>query len=1337
MTVTELPTAVVWPDESTEERWRPARAGILNVWRYYDEVFTFHRGRLLLRGPNGTGKSKALELLLPFLFDANLRANRLSTFGTSERTMHWNMMGDGQRGKTRVGYVWLEFRRDSTWFTCGARLQASEHTSQVHSDYFTTSQRVGTDLHLTNASGQPLTRAALTEALGEHGTLHTNAGEYRSAIRESLFGGISEQRYDSLITALLQLRMPKLSQHLDPANLSRLLSAALPPLGESEIAELAEGFERLDRQREQLVRLDKQVDAAKELAGRQQTYARRVLRAGAADLVSTTTELDRLGRRAHESEEEFTRAELAKESEEQRAETLTRQVEEVVGSIDGLQNSEEYKQGKELDRLAEQVGQVKRRAGEERKAADRARQAAERDAENAERARDDADSHRSEADRLMAEARQAAAEASMSSTQAELANMLEHKPRVLLRAAVKNRFGQIEAVRSVLSEHERAIDKRRMHEQQLEAARATLADASRAERERRDEHGVQVATLAEQLLEWARTCRELRFEDPEAPADAVESESAVLALVADAVDRAAQDIARARALTESERDTAQSDRDTTAAEIERLRREQDLPPAPPPTRTADRTGRAGAPLWRLVRFSDDSDETKHGAIEAALQAAGLLDAWIGPSGGIEGHDTFADPTMLPPTPGRSLASVLVPESDAPVPTEAIERLLGVIALDDNHIVAVGSDGQWRLGPLVGSWHKPVAEHIGAHAREQARQRRVSELTAELRAIEDRLASTRAALSELDSRRAALDAERKARPGHAAMHESARRLRQAESRTRACDDAVARTVVAVQEQEAEVTRALRQLAALAAEHGLPTEKTLVDRVAELVESFRELAEIWLENHDTALAREREAASRADIAERSAIDAAEREGIAAEAESEHRRLAATFAAARNAITTSYHQVLEQLRALREQRDQLRDDARTASRRITELATELGRLNQQRDTDRQARDNATDRRNTAARRFRELCAGTFPEDAGVPDATTFRTDLGATDAVRPTLDAARAVAAQWPTVPHEPRNVNESFGRLSDTLHDCRTRLGDRAHLDLATDDTVAVLTAVVDGARIGAAELLEVLRAEAASAAKDITEHERDLFDRTLTGDTRRHLAERIRQANALKDTMNTHLEQVRTASKVAVKLVWEVAADQPPGTKAARDLLLKNPVALSESDREALHRFFREQVEIARGNDTATSWEQQLAEVFDYTRWHQFVVKLDRANGSGWQVLTKRLHGALSGGEKAIALHLPLFAAVAAHYQAVPAAPRVILLDEVFVGVDTVNRGQVFGLLAALDLDLVLTSDHEWCQYRELDGIAIHQLITGDDGDDAVTTARFTWDGQQRTPDDPD
>ena len=48
---------------------------------------------------------------------------------------------------------------------------------------------------------------------------------------------------------------------------------------------------------------------------------------------------------------------------------------------------------------------------------------------------------------------------------------------------------------------------------------------------------------------------------------------------------------------------------------------------------------------------------------------------------------------------------------------------------------------------------------------------------------------------------------------------------------------------------------------------------------------------------------------------------------------------------------------------------------------------------------------------------------------------------------------------------------------------------------------------------------------------------------------------------------------------------------------------------------------------------------------------------------------------------------------------------------------------------------MLSSDHEWCTYAELCGIVIQQLITGSDGDDAVTTARFTWNGRDLVPEE--
>ena len=57
-------------------RFKPSRAGIINLWDYSDEEFVFADGRLALRGHNGSGKTKALEVLFPFVFDGGLGARR-------------------------------------------------------------------------------------------------------------------------------------------------------------------------------------------------------------------------------------------------------------------------------------------------------------------------------------------------------------------------------------------------------------------------------------------------------------------------------------------------------------------------------------------------------------------------------------------------------------------------------------------------------------------------------------------------------------------------------------------------------------------------------------------------------------------------------------------------------------------------------------------------------------------------------------------------------------------------------------------------------------------------------------------------------------------------------------------------------------------------------------------------------------------------------------------------------------------------------------------------------------------------------------------------------------
>ncbi len=110
------------------ERWTLCRAGIANVYQYTDEVLRFGGGRLLLRGVNGSGKSTAMNMLLPFLLDADVR--RIDAAGDQAGVLRsWMLAG---RDETRpTGYLWLEMARGADHLTFGCGIKANRNTGNV------------------------------------------------------------------------------------------------------------------------------------------------------------------------------------------------------------------------------------------------------------------------------------------------------------------------------------------------------------------------------------------------------------------------------------------------------------------------------------------------------------------------------------------------------------------------------------------------------------------------------------------------------------------------------------------------------------------------------------------------------------------------------------------------------------------------------------------------------------------------------------------------------------------------------------------------------------------------------------------------------------------------------------------------------------------------------------------------------------------------------------------------------------------------------------------------------------------------------------------------------
>src|SRR5881628_3588068 len=227
-------------------RWQPIRGGLLNIYRYDYEEFRYEQGRLLLRGDNGTGKSRVLALQLPFLLDGEVNAQRLEPDADPSKRIEWNLLMD--RYPERTGYTWIEFgRRDEGgqdhYLTLGCGLSAVEGQTGVRQWFFITIQRIGKQLELVSHAGQVLGKDRLREKIGSAGQVFEAAGPYRRAVNEALFH-LDEYRYASLINLLIQLRRPQLTRRLDEHELSRALSEALPPVSAAVVASLAEEIGR-------------------------------------------------------------------------------------------------------------------------------------------------------------------------------------------------------------------------------------------------------------------------------------------------------------------------------------------------------------------------------------------------------------------------------------------------------------------------------------------------------------------------------------------------------------------------------------------------------------------------------------------------------------------------------------------------------------------------------------------------------------------------------------------------------------------------------------------------------------------------------------------------------------------------------------------------------------------------------------------------------------------------------------------------------------------------------------------------------------------------------------
>jgi uncharacterized protein (TIGR02680 family) len=305
---------------------------------------------------------------------------------------------------------------------------------------------------------------------------------------------------------------------------------------------------------------------------------------------------------------------------------------------------------------------------------------------------------------------------------------------------------------------------------------------------------------------------------------------------------------------------------------------------------------------------------------------------------------------------------------------------------------------------------------------------------------------------------------------------------------------------------------------------------------------------------------------------------------------------------------------------------------------------------------------------------------------------------------------------------RQVTDELGALADALR----RHGNNASATFSEDGIVVEVT--FRARTTSLPELAAALADEVLERERLLDAREREILENHLVGEVASSLQELIVAAEKRVAETNRELAERPTTTGMRLRLRWVPDPDGPDGLADARARLLRQRSdAWSEEDRAAVGSFLQSQIRAVRAQDAAGNWLEHLTQALDYRGWHRFTV--ERWQNGSWRSAA----GPSSGGERVLAASLPLFAAASSYYSSAanPHAPRLVMLDEAFAGVDDRARAKCLGLLSAFDLDVVMTSEREWGCYAEVPGLAIAQL-SRIDGVAAVLVSRWEWDGVART-----
>ena len=1358
------------------------RAGLLNFWYYDNEVFDFTDGKLLLRGSNGSGKSVTMQSLITILLDGRKSPDRLDPFGSRARKMEEYLLGESAVNKLdeRTGYLWLEYKRENSdrCITTGIGLRARRNSTMDFWGFvITDNRRIGKDINLHRKEYSPeegkevlapLTRKELTNRLEPGGRVVRSQREYMELVNRYVFGFESTEAYEDLIKLLIQLRSPKLSKDFKPTVIYEILNESIPPLSDEELRPLSETIENMDQIKQQLEQLERDRLSLRKLSHAYDAYNRYMLAEKAAGLLKAASRRDKLSKEKAALETTLGEKQVQLSADQGLISDLAQEKKVLEQEKLELQDHDVFRAQEQLSKTKGELDQANQaRDKKDQELDSKVRRERTLEAE-AKKQGERIDHLQIQADACLEQMEERAENASFGPHQGACLDLLR-RPQdydfTLWKDEVQDYLGQLDTIQIAARKYSNALEKHRDAEDEHGKISQQVDELIRSRNKLEEGQDSLKEQWLEDFHQWETNIRELQVTPEEKQLTAhrlmdifeLHKPDALKQPLKQAHDRKSRIISKDIAKIAGEIQARTMQVQETQAEIQEWKRMQEPEPQRHPdtseTRAALKKARIPhTPLYGAVEFMDHVTEEERERLESAITQAGLLDALIVPEShlaSVQGWDKIILPN--PRLMEHTLADVLEPVAGLGVDAQTIDNVLRSILMNTSSLepgdITIDTQGNYRISLLSGQAPREKAKFIGKEARCRFRLSKIAELEDILAKHQAQLEILNSQQEQLNDRLEVLNQELEDLPTLMTLEDNWDEIRAVDDRLKIRKEEEAAKRAKVAETYSLMQVARHQLQSLARELNLPeSEEAYAQAIKEMGQYQRLLWE--LEGHHQGIDHCRELISQ---------QTQELEDICTDVD--------TLKGELNVIDNTIKQqnlFIQQITARLQElgAQEITDRIEAVINRLEEIPKEDKKAYER--TVNLGRDLA-DGRNAQMKLTQELelsqsiyiCwQGYFTQELSfrfvlkqdqqqeerdhVSLARQVVKDYSNalnTDRERITARLSNAYFEQIPyLVEYRPDQTEHSL------TGDLPVMGGDWAeHLlsPLAQARHRQIIMLDYDGQKKDIYLVLDKMEQDIEIQQQLLSEKDRELYEEIILHSVGEIIRKRINRAENWVAQINKLMEQRDTSSGLTFSLRWKpktAEQEEELDTEELVDLLRRDPNLLKEEDMLQISRHFRSKIDRAKAEladtEKGETFHSIVAELLDYRNWFKFMLFF-RKGKEQKRELTNNMFFTFSGGEKAMAMYIPLFSAAYSRYQdARPDAPRIISLDEAFAGVDETNVRDMFDLMENLGFNYIINSQSLWGDYDTANKLAICELVRPKNAP-WVTVIRYLWDGQTR------